>query len=181
MKSLITATIAVLLFTITTVSRSSGQESVPADSQNKPLVVFLVRHAEKVDASRDPKLSAAGQERADVLAKTLRSSEIEHVHSSDYVRTRKTAAPFAKKHELKTDLYNPRDLPALVEKLRKTGGRHLVVGHSNTTPKMVELLGGKPGAEINEKSEYDRLYIVTIGKDGTVTSVLMRYGKAFDR
>ncbi len=28
-----------------------------------------------------------------------------------------------------------------------TGGRHLVVGHSNSTPSMVELLGGKPGTK----------------------------------
>ena len=37
-------------------------ESALADTQ--PLVVFLVRHAEKVDESRDPDLSPAGQGRA---------------------------------------------------------------------------------------------------------------------
>lgn len=77
-------------------------------------------------------------------------------------------------------LYDPRDLPGLVEKLRRAGGRHLVVGHSNTTPAVVELLGGEPGQPINEAGEYDRLYNVSIGPDGTTSSVMLRYGEPFD-
>jgi hypothetical protein len=48
-------------------------------------------------------------------------------------------------------------MPALVEELRRTGGRHLVVGPSTTTPAMVELLGGEPTAPIHEQGEFDRL------------------------
>ncbi len=152
----------------------------PSDAAvQEPLVVFLVRHAEKVDASRDPELSAVGSERAVALARSLRDAGIEHVHSSDFIRTRKTAAPIAAKLDLEVELYDPRDLPALVERLLKTGGRHLVVGHSNTTPSAVELLGGEPGSEIDEQSEYDRLYAVTIGADGAVATVLMRYGEPY--
>ena len=35
-----------------------------------------------------------------------------------------------------------------------------MVGHSNTTPALVEALGGDPGSPI-ESLEYDRLYMVT--------------------
>jgi hypothetical protein len=42
----------------------------------------------------------------------------------------------------------------------------------------VELLGGDPGYPIEELNEYDRLYILTIGK-GKVNTVLLRYGKPF--
>jgi len=45
---------------------------------------------------------------------------------------------------------------------------------------MVELLGGKPGMEINEESEYDRLYIVTVAKDRSVNSVMLRYGNIYN-
>jgi len=148
-------------------------------SEHEPLVVFLVRHGERADLSKDSELSAAGRERAAILARTLRSAEIEYVHSSDFIRTRVTAEPTAVEHGLEVALYDPRDLPALVAKLRGTGGRHLVVGHSNTTPPMVELLGGRPGPAIDEKSEYDRLYIVTIGRDGATISVTMRYGETY--
>jgi phosphohistidine phosphatase SixA len=153
----------------TRASRSSAPES-------EPLVVFLVRHAEKTDVASDPGLSAAGIERAAALARVLRSAEIQHVHSSDFTRTRHTARPIAAEYGVEVELYDPRDLPSLVERLRRTGGRHLVVGHSNTTPQMVELLGGTPGPAINEEGEYDRLYIVTIGSDKAVNSVMMRYG-----
>jgi len=144
-----------------------------------PLVVFLVRHAEKVDASRDPKLSAAGNERAEELTSVLRDANVKHVHSSDFIRTRDTAAPIAARLNLKVELYDPHDLPSLVKKLRQAGGRHLVVGHSTSTPGAVELLGGKRGTDINEAGEFDRLYIVTADASGEVSTVLIRYGKPF--
>lgn len=145
-----------------------------------PLQVFLVRHGEKIDHSKDPNLSAEGLERALVLAAILRDSEIEYVHSSDFIRTRDTASPLAEAQGLEVELYDPGNLPILVEKLRRKGGRHLVVGHSGSTPAMVELLGGNPGVEINEESEYDRLYIVTVAKDRSVNSVMLRYGEMYN-
>jgi hypothetical protein len=66
-----------------------------------------------------------------------------------------------------------------VRKLRRSGGRHLVVGHSNTTPEMVELLSGEPTPGIDEAGEYDRLYIVTPVADHVVSSVQIRYGKPY--
>ena len=109
----------------------------------------------------------------------LRNAKIEHIHSSDYKRTRNTAAPPASKFGLKVQLYDPRDLPSLVKKIRKVGGRHLVVGHSNTTPAMVELLGGDAGQPIDDAGEYDRLYSVITGPDGSTSSVMLRYGEPF--
>jgi len=149
----------------------------PAGAAADPLVVFLVRHAEKADSSEDPQLTAVGRERAAELARVLRDAHIEHVHSSDYIRTRDTATPVAELARAEVQLYDPRDLPALVEKMKRAGGRHLVVGHSNTTPDLVTLLGGEPGAPIVESDEYDRLYTVAVGKDGTVTSLMLRYGR----
>lgn len=146
-----------------------------------PTVVFLVRHAEKVDASADPELSQVGAERAVDLAAVLRDSGIERIHSSDYIRTRDTAAPLAVALGLEVELYDPRDLEALAVRLEEGGGRHLVVGHSNTTPNVVELLGGEPGAEIDEASEYDRLYVVTIAAGGVASTVLLRYGARLNR
>ena len=154
--------------------------TAPPALEHKPLVVFIVRHGEKADLGKDPELSAAGRKRATVLARILRSAKIEHVHSSDFIRTKDTAVPTATEYGLDVELYDRRDLPALVEKLRRTGGRHLVVGHSVTTLPMVELLGGEPSSTIIEESEFDRLYIVMAGSDGTASSVMMRYGKAYD-
>ena len=76
---------------------------------------------------------------------------------------------------LEIEPYDPRNLPEFATKLRAKETRQLVVGHSNTTPELVALLGGDPGDEIDEPNEYDRLYIVTINNK-QVSSVLMRYG-----
>ncbi|MDA7645584.1 histidine phosphatase family protein [bacterium] len=139
------------------------------------LVVFLVRHAEKVDKSADAALSKDGQERAQALAAVLRDSNIKHVHSSDFKRTRDTAAPIATLLAKSIDLYDPTKLSALASKLKAMGGRHLVVGHSNTTPALVKLLGGRPGAQIDENSEFDRLYILSSDTRGSVDTLLLRY------
>ena len=121
--------------------------------------IFLVRHAEKTADKNDPGLTQAGQARALALANRLGGEGITHIHSSDYIRTRDTAEPLAEKMGLEVQIYDPRDLPAMAAKLKATPGRHLVVGHSNTTPPLVELLGGDGGSPIVEASEYDRLYI----------------------
>ena len=54
-------------------------------------------------------------------------------------------------------------------------------GHSNTTPSLAGLLGGEPGSKIDEAGEYDRLYVITVDKDGTAQSLLLRYGKIYVR
>ena len=142
------------------------------------LQVYLVRHAEKVDQSKDPDLSEDGYFRAGELARTLADAKIEYVHSSDFIRTRNTAAPVAEFFGLEIELYDQNDLFAFSDSLKARGGRHLVVGHSTTTPNLVELLGGDPGYPIEELNEYDRLYILTI-RNGKVNTVLLRYGKPF--
>lgn len=139
------------------------------------LTAFIVRHAEKVDASHDAVLSDLGERRAKRLARMLSDAEVEHVHSTNFKRTRATAAPTAGAFGVKVNLYGPRSLKDLVTQLLQAKGRHLVVGHTNTVLKTIELLGGEPGFPIDEKSEFDRLYIVTVGASGTVSTVLMRY------
>jgi broad specificity phosphatase PhoE len=154
------------------------QSSNGSGTSGDPLTVFLVRHAEKVDQSRDPDLSMEGYRRASELARVLADADIERIFSSDFIRTRETASPLAEALDLRIELYDPRDLYTLAEQLKKDGGRHLVVGHSNTTPALVEILGGDPGSPIIEEYEYDRLYVVSFTGNEVIT-VLLRYGEFF--
>lgn len=175
MKKLLSLPIIFLLTALLTSCTTTHDVNVETAIQ-KPLKVFLVRHAEKILDAKDPDLTPAGNLRALELSKILRSAKLQFIHSSDYNRTKQTAAPTASVFGLEVMLYDPRDLPAMAEKLKYMGGRHLVVGHSNTTPQLTELLGGDPVSEIYEKSEYDRLYIVNIANDGSINSTLLRFG-----
>ena len=142
-------------------------------------VVYLVRHAEKVPHGTDPALSAAGRERAEMLADLLEEAAIGAIHCTDFRRTRDTAAPLARRLGIPVALYDPARPEALIENILDAGGRHLVVGHSNTTPELVELLNGDSGPPIDEAGEYDRLYVVTRTGDEQVRTELRRYGARF--
>jgi phosphohistidine phosphatase SixA len=144
-------------------------------AEAEPTTIFLVRHAEKLTEDDDPALAEAGTERAQALAGLLRDAGIETVYSTDYARTRDTAGPLASLLGLGLTLYDPGKLEDLAADIHRHGGRSLVVGHSNTTPELAGLLGGDPGPPIDEESEYDRLYVVTIGPDGVATTLLLRY------
>jgi broad specificity phosphatase PhoE len=150
--------------------RSARASALPAVDT---LVVYLVRHAEKLDDSRDPPLSEAGKTRAAELARLLADAGVTHVWSTDFERTRSTARPTATARGLELRIYDPSDLKGFATQLAATGGRHLVVGHSNTTPALVGALGGQPGNLIAD-SEYDRFYVVTLGSGAPVT-VQLRY------
>lgn len=142
----------------------------PVLAEPNSTTILLVRHAEKeTNGASDPALTAVGEERADRLAQLLHPFGVTHVWSSDYRRCRDTAAPLLEASGLELELYDPRNLPALVERLRATPGRHLVVGHSNTTPALAELLGGDGGEPIYEPSEYDRLYLLVLGAERSET------------
>ncbi|GAA5443240.1 hypothetical protein Misp06_01416 [Microbulbifer sp. NBRC 101763] len=149
-------------------------ETAITDSQ----VIYLVRHAEKqrgLESGINPHLTEAGRQRAKQLARVLGEVGIDAVYSTDYVRTKETAEPLAAELGLPIQTYNPRKLKEFARQFDQAGKRVLVVGHSNTTPKLVELLGGDKGRPIRELDEYDRLYIV-IRNRGDVTTLLQRYG-----
>lgn len=145
-----------------------------ARAQSDATVVYLVRHAEKVDDSDDPALTASGHERAALLAEMLQDAGLTHVHSTDLERTRDTAAPIASRSGLDVHFYDPGDLAGFAEMLRSMPGRHLVSGHSDTTPTLVRLLGGST-SDIPDH-EYDRLYVVTLHPEGGASTVLLRFG-----
>lgn len=149
-----------------------------ADGPFDPTVVFLVRHAERAeDGTSDPPISEAGAERSRLLAHMLADAGITHIHTTDLNRTRSTGQPLASATGLEMAVYNPRDLAGLAAELVASPGRHLVLGHSNTTPDLVAALGGDPGSPIDEM-EYDRLYVVTVTDDG-VSTVLLRFGQPY--
>lgn len=141
-----------------------------------PVNIYLVRHAERAPGDEDPALSEAGEARAAQLAFVLADAGIELILSTDYRRTKETAATVARELGLPVELYDARDLPALATMLQQRQVCALVVGHSNTTTAAVAALGGDPGTDIDDATEFDRLYVVTTDFDQVVHSALLHYG-----
>ena len=123
--------------------------------------IFVVRHAEKADASKDPDLSEAGRERAEALTKMLRDAEITAIYTTEFKRTRKTAAPLAKALGIVPTSLPAKDIATLVEKLRAANGNTLVVAHGNTIPDLVKTLGLSNPINIPE-NDYDEIFMITL-------------------
>lgn len=128
-------------------------------------VIYFVRHAEK-SAGLDPVLTSAGINRAEQIAHMLKDAGITYIHSTQFNRTVQTAQPLAKMLGIEPSVYGHHRLRELADELVNTPGRHLVVGHSNTTAAMVKLLGGE-SVEIKE-SDYDRMYQLVLAGDKRV-------------
>jgi broad specificity phosphatase PhoE len=117
---------------------------------------YFVRHFEK-QQSDNPSLTATGKARAEALAAFFSDKPLIQVYSTDYNRTLETATPVSQLKSLDIKSYDPRNLVEFATKL-KTKNHVLVVGHSNTTPELLALMGGA-NVTIDE-SEYGTLYIV---------------------
>lgn len=143
----------------------------PAASTAKATTIFLVRHAEKAGPSGDVELSAAGEKRAACLAGALSGTKLDAIYTTEYKRTKNTAAPTAAKSGVTPTVIGGADLNGLIAALKKAEGQTvLVVGHSNTVPAIIERLGG-PKFTIKDE-EYDHLYVVTIiGGQASVASL----------
>ncbi|NAS30870.1 phosphoglycerate mutase [Flavobacteriaceae bacterium R38] len=138
--------------------------------------IYFIRHAEKDRSNpndRNPALTQDGLGRAVKWAEVLKNQKLDAVYSTDYNRTKQTAAPSAAKNGLEVTLYDPRNFnPNTLKELKEK--TILVVGHSNTTPAMVNtILGSKKYQQIDD-SNNGNLYVVTI-QNGTVVNSTLLY------
>lgn len=134
--------------------------------------IYLTRHAEKQhDGTSDPSLTEEGYKRASNLATFLKSKNIKTIYSTNYKRTMETANATAELLNITIRHYDPSALNEFAEQLISEKGNILVVGHSNTTPELVALLGGEAGEKM-EETEFDRLYQLAINKNKVSTTII---------
>ena len=145
----------------------------PSQDSNSPRV-FIVRHAEKL-AGPDPQLSPEGAARATNLAALLEREGIQRIFTTDTRRTRATAGPLARALGVTAEVYAADTQADLATALMNARDTVLVVGHSNTIAELAAAFGVDPGAPVDEATEYDRLYVITLGEKPQVE--IWRYGE----
>ena len=121
--------------------------------------LYLVRHAEKQADSKNPLLTQCGEERAKQLSKLLSTANIKSVYSTNYQRTMSTAAPLSSRQNIAIKNYDPKQLEQFSLHLKSRKENALIVGHSNTTPELTQLLSEQKVEKLTEK-EYQMLYQV---------------------
>lgn len=121
--------------------------------------LYLVRHAEKQTDSKNPPLTQCGKRRAKQLATLLGTANITSIYSTSYQRTMSTAAPLSNIKNIAIKNYNPRQLEQLSLHLKQRKENSLIVGHSNTTPQLTQLLSGRKIAGLDEE-DFQMLYQV---------------------
>ena len=152
--------------------------NIPVSAQSKTII--LVRHAEK-DTSEtadpgDPVLTPQGFERAQRLVEKIKKYKPGAIYSTDYKRTRDTAAPVAKRRKLEIQLYDAKKPNELIEQIMKSKTkRYLIVGHSNTIPGLANLLTKKELFKNLDESEYGTIWLIKIRDSKVTKTEILQY------
>lgn len=180
--SLLLATVLIMgvaPFTVGLPVTSHGNVASEGIVESEDKVVILVRHAEKCEEpENNPGLTPLGRERATAFVRAMTYVDIDAIYSTPFERTLETVRPLADERGLDIIQTPIRSgfLQAMVEGITASeAGTIIVSGHSNTTPRVVNLLAGTSYPDLDE-SEYDRLYVVHLPAEGTPRVTILRYG-----
>ncbi len=147
-------------------------------------VVILARHAEKSAPSDDPELSPEGKRRAEALALVVADVRLTAILTTQFRRTRLTAAPAAHAAGIVPIVVpaagTTADAAAAVATAidgLSPGSVVLVVGHSNTLGPIIAALGG-PGLPDLCDGEYATLFTLLRPASGPPHLLRTHYGAA---
>lgn len=157
---------------------SSTSEKIEPIKDKTTATFFCVRHAEKTKDKEDPDLTESGYARANTLAHVLRDVKLDAVYSTEFKRTKETARPSAESNGLNIISYSHKEPTAFSEELRTKypAGNVLIVGHSNSTPTLVNHLTKNETYQKLDESQYDKIYVVKIDSNGNSNVSLLNYG-----
>ena len=159
------------------IMKDGGLLKMVKEGSKESATIVLVRHAEKMKDQKDPNLTNEGNLRAAKLKEILSTIPLDQIYSTDYNRTQQTAKPTSNSQEVDITSYNPRAINDFGNMLLQTkkGENILVVGHSNTTPKLLNYFMKETVVESISESDYGNLYILNIDNEGNAKALLLKY------
>ncbi|XMO86418.1 histidine phosphatase family protein [Algibacter sp. AS12] len=165
-----------IVFSILTLFACKNKTDEISETRKTVNHYYFVRHAEK-DTSNpndgNPTLTKEGLLRAKNLSNILIAVNIDAVYSTNYKRTLLTAKPTADKNDLETTVYKPNELD--VAEILKAQKNTLIVGHSNTIPKLVNSIINSEVYNKNDDNDFGNLYHVVITNGEVSDYELRRY------
>jgi 2,3-bisphosphoglycerate-dependent phosphoglycerate mutase len=149
-----------------------------AKAQNNTYI--LLRHAEKDTIqpgskamNANPTLSKMGYKRAKKLVRTLKGYSIDSIFSTDFLRTTATVAPLAKKLHVPVSKYIHKTLSLFANQLLNVQNKTMViVGHSNSTPALVNLLIKQENYQALDETIFSKIFIVRIGNGKSTVEII---------
>ena len=141
---------------------------------------ILIRHAEKDTSSQgatmmsaNPNLSKAGLQRAENLVAALKDYKPDEIYSTNFIRTKSTVTPLAKKFSKEILMYDYTKLNSFADSLLLKQHKTIVIaGHNNTTPALVNLLIKQNKFTTLEETVYNKIFIVTVKNQETDVKVI---------
>lgn len=128
-----------------------------------PPVIYVMRHLER-DAGRDPDLNAVGVANAERLAMWFRRDPPRAIYVTQFKRARQTAVPLAARLRVTPVSYDANAPEPMLTAVRAARHPVLIVGHSNTVPRLVEALGGPKATGDLADTDYGRIWVLKRGK-----------------
>ena len=165
-----------LLFFIVAISFSN---TIVAQTEAPITKIYIVRHAEK-EAGKDPALTAGGIIRAGDLMRVLQNESIQKIYVSRTRRSQMTGDSMRIQLSIDTVHYTADtlcdNLISTIMEHRDFGKTILIIGHSNTIPKIIRKLGvlDYPQADLPDNA-FDNLFLVTYKKEKAVVKQ-MKFG-----
>lgn len=155
------------------------------ESQATTTVIFA-RYAEiEAGAGANPGLSAAGQARAEELARVLGKADVvagvDAIFATQYRHTQETVEPLARALRLPVHVVDVTDTGALLERIlgEWKGKVVLVVTHPEPLPVLIRELHGSKKVPAMAATEHDNLYVVSIPWYGKVKTLRLKYGAPY--
>lgn len=176
MKNIVSILFIVLLISSCKESKLKSQDEFNGPTKSVTTTYYFIRHAEKNrsnTSNENPDLTEAGKERAKKWAELFKDIDFDAVYTTNFIRTRKTALPTANKNNLDLLFYNPLafDYQTFLDATK--GQTILIVGHSDSTPKMVNTIINEQKYNSIDDAVFNNYFIVTIDNNGISSQQLV--------
>ena len=136
---------------------------------------YLIRHAEKDIAdpeNEDPFLSEKGTDRALLWERIFLNITFDEIYSTNTMRSLQTVTAVGMDNNTEVKIYETKDL-INDEFLKETLGKNvLIVGHSNTIPKIANELIKDEYFKDMDDNDYGSVYVITLAGTGKKAEII---------